>query len=95
MFLIIYNHTIFYGSFSMQFFHKTLKIQCLHMSYIFYTALFFRSVFSEFNFHVLFFVRHEKQAQKKDCIHKEYSLLWLQIKPDISVLQREANPVCG
>lgn len=35
MFLIIYNHTTFFGYFSMQFFHKTLKIQYLHMSYIF------------------------------------------------------------
>ena len=70
MFLIIYNHTTFFSIFSMQFFHKIPKIQHLHMSYIFSFIQLSWCIFSESKFLVLFFVRHEKWAQKKTVFIK-------------------------
>lgn len=65
MFLIIYNHTTFFSSFSMQFFHRIPKIQHLHMSYNFSFMRLSSHIFPVFKFLVLIFVRHEKWAQKR------------------------------
>ena len=70
MFLIIYNHTTFFGYFSMQFFHKIPKIQYLYMSYNFSFVQLSDHIFPEFKFLVLIFVRHEKWAQKKTVFIK-------------------------
>ena len=70
MFLIIYNHTTFFSIFSMQFFHKIPKIQHLHMSYNFSFMRLSSHIFPVFKFLVLFFVRHEKWAQKKTVFTK-------------------------
>ena len=94
MFLIIYNHTTFFSNFSMQFFieYRKFSIYICHTTFHLYNyqTIFFLNPSS------LFFSLYDmKNGHKKDCIHKEYSLSYLQIKPDISVLPQEVNPVCG